>query len=94
MSYSLNATAPGNAPAASDFDFVLEDLLGHQEGGGVAMLFVLHDARDALDALHHLRDRRGASARRRSRSACTGYGSSTPIMRALRMARRMILRST
>ena len=55
MSYSLNAAGPGSTPPAADFGFVDEDLLGHLERGGVAMLFVLHHARHALDALHHLR---------------------------------------
>ena len=36
-------------------DRVVEHALGHQERGGVAMLFVLDHARHALHALHHFR---------------------------------------
>ena len=34
-------------------DGVVEDALGDEERGGVAVLFVLDDARHALDALQH-----------------------------------------
>ena len=52
MSYSLKLAAPADGAA---FGFVLEEFLGDLERGGVAMLFVLHHARDALDAFHHFR---------------------------------------
>jgi hypothetical protein len=44
----------GGAGDRAVFGLVLEKLLGHLEGGGVAMLFVFHDASDARDTFHHL----------------------------------------
>jgi hypothetical protein len=34
--------------------FVVEHALGHQEGGGVPMLLVLHDSRHALNRIEQL----------------------------------------
>ena len=89
----MKAAAPGSTPAQPLLGFIVEQFLRHLERGGVAMLFVLHHAGDALDALHHLGisvahqfgDEAGELIEIRLRA---------PIMRALRMARRMILRST
>ena len=44
-----------NGVAGERTDGVVELFLGLQEGGSVAVLFVLHHARHALHTLHHLR---------------------------------------
>ena len=50
----LEGHGAGNSAVGELRDFVAEDFFGDEECGGVAMLFVLHDASDALNGFHHL----------------------------------------
>ena len=50
----LEGKAAGDGAAIERADGIVEDLLGDEEGGGVAVLFVLDHAGDAGHALHHL----------------------------------------
>ena len=54
----LEGHCAGNGLAVQLLDGVVELALGHQEGGGVAVLLVLHHAGHALHALHQLGIRR------------------------------------